>query len=267
MKKCKICGSSGIIYDRNIQAGSIGELKICGHVEKLCTCGGVPPYQVFGDDGSPSWCACRSARIKLERVKHAFRDSQIPRKFLWKFLDDFTQVSDKAQQLIGIVGIIQGKSPDEKWKDGFYFWGQAGSGKTLIACIMLQELMIKYGGGGKFIDLSRQFFQRLRSSFNVTDESYGHAGHILDELIEIPFLVVDDFGIQRNTEWESEMLYNLIDSRYADERPTIITSNIPADDLKTVAHGRIYSRIQEMCKIIHVDLPDYRERFKQTIEL
>ena len=63
------------------------------------------------------------------------------------------------------------------------------------------------------------------------------------------------------------MLYNLIDSRYVEERPTIITSNISIDKFKEVAHGRISSRIQEMCKIIYFDLPDYREIFKQTIEL
>ena len=127
--------------------------------------------------------------------------------------------------------------------------------------------MLNYSSGGRFVDLSRQFFQRLKSSYNISDESYGHAGQILDELIEIPFLVIDDFGIQRNTEWESEMLYNLIDSRYAEERPTILTSNIDIKELKDVAHGRIYSRIKEMCKIIHFDLPDYRKKFMQRIEL
>ena len=90
----------------------------------------------------------------------------------------------------------------------------------------------------------------------------------MDELINVPFLVIDDFGVQRNTEWESEMLYNLIDSRYAEERPIIITSNFNIDKFKEVANGRVYSRVLEMCKIIHLDLPDYRENyFKQSIEL
>ena len=264
MKKCKICDGADILYDRNIKAGSIGELRICDHVEKTCTCGGVPPYQIFNENGEHSWCSCRNARIKLEKTKKAFKESQIPKKFLWKFIGDFKLVNDKAKKLLGITGAIRDHSPEHKWKDGFYFWGNAGTGKTLLACIMLQELMLKYSSDGRFVDISRQFFQRLKSSYNITDESYGHAGQILDELIEIPFLVIDDFGVQRNTEWESEMLYNLIDSRYAEERPTIITSNVDIKELKSVAHGRIYSRLKEMCKIIHFDLDDYRENFMQS---
>jgi len=267
MKKCKVCGNTGVIYDRNIKAGSHGELRVCNHIEKECKCGSVPPYQIFNENGEHLWCPCRSYRIKLASTKKAFKKSQIPKKYFWKFVDDFEIVSDNANKLIGFVDTIRGKSPDQKWKDGFFLWGSAGTGKTLMACIMLQELMLKYSSGGRFVDLSRQFFQRLKSSYNISDESYGEAGQILDELIKIPFLVIDDFGVQRNTEWEKEMLYNLIDSRYVEERPTIITSNINIDEFKDVAHGRISSRIQEMCKIIHFDLPDYREKFMQSIEL
>ena len=125
--------------------------------------------------------------------------------------------------------------------------------------------MLKYAIPGKFVDLSRQFFSRLKRSYDNSDELYGRGGQILDELIDIPFLVIDDFGVQRNTEWESEMLYNLIDSRYSDERITIITSNSDISEYKTVAKGRVYSRILEMCKIIHVDLPDYREKLLDQI--
>jgi len=294
MKKCKICGESGIIYDRNIKAGSVGELRVCDHIEKQCTCGAVPPYQIFDETGEHSWCPCRRARIKLVATKKAFKKSQIPAKYRWKFIDDFEIVQDEAKKIIKFAHTIRDKSPDQKWKEGFYFWGPAGSGKTLLACIILQELILKYGVGGRFIDLSRQFFKRLKRSYDISDESYGTESKILDELIEIPFLVIDDFGVQRNTEWEMEMLYNLIDSRYAEERPIIITSNISIDKFKykisdelqgsknyksdtsqngdtlktrSIAHDRIHSRIKEMCRIIYFDLPDYRDKLMKPVEL
>jgi len=71
--------------------------------------------------------------------------------------------------------------------------------------------------------------------------------------------VIDDFGVQRNTEWEMEILYNLIDARYANRRLTFVTTNQKADELKELAQGRIYSRFLEMCHIIHVDGYDFRE--------
>ena len=278
MRPCKQCGNSGVIYDRTVEAGTYGELKVCSHVEKACKCGGIPPYQIFTDDGQQTWCSCRSPRIRLIATKKAFRESQIPKKYMWKFYEDFEVVSDKANMLVGFATTIRERAHNEPWKDGFYFWGSAGTGKTLLACIILQELMMKYSTGGRFVDLSRQFFQRLKTSFNTADESYGDAGKILDELIEMPFLVIDDFGVQRNTEWEMEMLYNLIDSRYVEERPTILTSNISVERFRTaseetgekaaraksIAHDRIASRIKEMCQVIFFELPDYRDKLKKT---
>ena len=186
---------------------------------------------------------------------------------------DFKTPNDNAKKLRGKFISYLDKTPDQPWTQGYYFWGPTGTGKTLLACIMLQELMVKYGVRGKYIDLSRQFFQRLKSSYNIDDESYGEAGKILDELVEIPFLVIDDFGVQRNTEWELEMLYNLIDSRYSEERPTIITANISIENYRDNTHGqeiaykRIYSRIIEMCEKVYFNLEDYRIKDKQMIEL
>jgi DNA replication protein DnaC len=261
VKPCKVCGGSGIRYDRDIKIGSRGDLVICDCILKKCTCGGVPPYQMFQKDTGHSWCPCRSARIKLASTKKAFKESQIPKKYQLKFFEDFKIVEPAANTLVGIPSTIREASPDTKWSTGFYLWGGAGSGKTLLAAIILQEFMLKYGLAGRFIDLSRQFFQRLKNSYDVMSESEENAGEILEELIRIPFLVIDDFGIQRNTEWESEMLYNLIDSRYSDERVTIVTSNFHVSKYKEVAQGRVYSRLVEMCSIIKVDLPDYRETF------
>lgn len=271
MKRCRICGGSGIVFDRDAQVAGPGELKLCSCIEKQCGCGGTPPYQVFDKNGVHSWCACRAPRLKLEATKKHFKESDIPKKYLWKFCDDFKMDFDDptdartANKIIGLIGTLKDKPTDEKWKGGFYLWGPAGSGKTLLACITLQELMLKYGQAGRFVDLSRQFFQRIKRSYDASDESYGTSGRIIEELISLPFIVIDDFGVQRNTEWESEMLYNLIDSRYAEERITIITSNSNISDFKTVATGRVYSRILEMCRIIHVDLPDYREKFSHFI--
>jgi DNA replication protein DnaC len=223
----------------------------------------MPPYQIFSPKGEHSWCPCRGARTRLNATKKAFRESQIPKRYLWKFIEDFTTEDiPKAGQILGMISAIRDSSTK-----GFYLWGAAGGGKTLLACIALQELMLKYGLGGKYIDLSRQFFQRLKNSFDSSNENEETAGDILEELIRIPFLVIDDFGVQRNTEWESEMLYNLIDSRYTEERLTIVTSNYHLSKYKEVASGRVHSRLQEMCSIIHVDLPDFRARFSRDINM
>lgn len=61
---------------------------------------------------------------------------------------------------------------------------------------------------------------------------------------------LDDFGMERGTEYALEQIYNVIDSRYRTARPLIVTTNLTLEELKNptdVAHSRIYDRLLEMC--------------------
>lgn len=60
-------------------------------------------------------------------------------------------------------------------------------------------------------------------------------------------LVLDDLGVENHTDWASEQLYRVLDSRYDNRLPTIVTSNVPPARLDP----RIMSRYAEgliVCK-------------------
>ena len=67
-------------------------------------------------------------------------------------------------------------------------------------------------------------------------------------------------GTQRNTDWEMEKLYQIIDGRYGEENTTIITSNLSPDRMKNISSGRVLSRLKEMCVFLRVGLGDYRDK-------
>ena len=77
------------------------------------------------------------------------------------------------------------------------------------------------------------------------------------------FLILDDFGIERNTEYALEQIYNVINARYLKARPTIITTNLNFKDIekeqKDIMLCRIYSRIIEMCLPLRVTGLDRRK--------
>lgn len=259
-KSCKICSDIGIIYDRNIVQGSHGELKLCSHVLELCVCGGISPYQYFDDSGEHQWCICRPYRQKLKTVNRYFSKSDIPKKFKYKFLEDFEIPKQTYKQYKSIIrdqvvkGVLQ---------RGLYFWGGTGSGKTLLSCIVLNELMLRHSIAGKFLDLSYSYFQKIRSTFDEGSSIRGQSLDIMETYAGIPILIIDDFGVQRGTDWENEMLYNLIDKRYEENWLTIVTSNRNIEEFKGLSEGRIYSRFLEMLYPVHVNLPDYRELNKR----
>jgi DNA replication protein DnaC len=70
--------------------------------------------------------------------------------------------------------------------------------------------------------------------------------------------VLDDFGVQRGTEWETEMLYDLIDARYGEGNFTIVTTNQSRSELED-SGGRVFSRLVEMCFLVDMQGQDYRK--------
>ncbi len=142
---------------------------------------------------------------------------------------------------------------------GLFLW-EPGTGKPLLSSIIPPSSSYATRSRDAFSRIGT-FFNRLRATFNEDSDTYGEANKIEQELGEVDVLVVDDFGVQRDSAWEAETLYNLVDARYEAEKFTIFTSNNnPFKTLKELSGGRILSRIKEMCVIIEVSGPDYRDR-------
>ena len=75
-----------------------------------------------------------------------------------------------------------------------------------------------------------------------------NSGCIMAAYKKSPLIILDDFGAERQTEWATERLFEIIDWRYSDELPIIITTNATPDEIKNKMGARIYDRLREMCK-------------------
>jgi DNA replication protein DnaC len=96
-----------------------------------------------------------------------------------------------------------------------------------------------------------------KGGFNLDRNEY------IGNLTSKTLLVFDDFGIERDTEYALEQIYNVINARYQKEKPTIITTNLDYKDLEKGGQdlmlSRIYSRIIEMGVPLKVDGSDRRK--------
>lgn len=63
-------------------------------------------------------------------------------------------------------------------------------------------------------------------------------------------LALDDLGTTRGTDWEQDRLYALLNARYEEQVPTIITTNVALPDLAASVGERIVSRLVEGCVVI-----------------
>lgn len=80
----------------------------------------------------------------------------------------------------------------------------------------------------------------------------------INDYIKANLLVLDDLGRERVTDWASERLYVLINTRYGEQRPTIATSNLKPSELVEGNYGPIVSRLIDGSKAVWLGGKDQR---------
>ncbi len=121
--------------------------------------------------------------------------------------------------------------------------GCPGSGKTYVAialCLYLYELNTQ----NSYLDIE---FVNVRSFFNYLKKRFSEGKDDIwpkECLMKTKWLVLDDLGAARNTEWQQETVLDIIDERYNNMMPTIITTNFSFEDIGKIFGPRVQSRLQ-----------------------
>ena len=143
--------------------------------------------------------------------------------------------------------------------------GPVGTGKTHLAVSILKKIFRNGSHSGvrfRYVT-GTELLHQIRSTYSQ------NSGKSTEETIErfskIPYLLIDDFGAEKISDWAREIFYLIIDNRYGDERPTVITSNLNAKELAKKIDDRLMSRILHSCMVLTMDGDDYRlKKVKQT---
>jgi DNA replication protein DnaC len=167
---------------------------------------------------------------------------------------------------------------------GVFIFGKVGTGKTQLAVDLAGDLLeakkIKVFrdnyemSNGSYINTGKheeaynpklvKFYNMprlliyMRSLYN--DDAEQDIEEFLEEINRYEYVVLDDIGTEKPTEWVLEMLYVLINTRYENGGKLIITSNKTLGEVAQAIGDRVASRILEMCQIIKLDGEDKRGR-------
>lgn len=147
----------------------------------------------------------------------------------------------------------------EKWEReyaenlGCLFWGSVGTGKSYLAGCIANALMEKE------IPVHMTNFALI---LNDLAASFENRNEYISRLCRYPLLIIDDFGMERGTDYGLEQVFHVIDTRYRSNKPLIATTNRPLDELKKptdTAHSRIYDRLLSMCVPIRFTGVNFRQ--------
>lgn len=162
----------------------------------------------------------------------------------------------------------------DKWEEmqdknmGILFYGEVGRGKTFYAGCIANALL------EKGIPVIMTNIPALITA--MTKDFEKDKAKILGQISNIPLLVLDDLGVERDTTYSSEKLQEIIDTRYRSGKPLIITTNLSPNELRNptdLRYKRVYDRVLEMCYPLLVEgtsrrqekAQNKREEFKHLI--
>lgn len=194
---------------------------------------------------------------RTERWKTVERKLFIKRTFTPRLQFDLERGYFTEEKLHSLLSRMNGH--------GLYVHGPSGSGKTILSANltvswageMWVENKQEYGSI-RFLSVPN-LLQDIKRTFdpgNTQSES-----GLIQDLSTVSWLVLDDLGVEKVSEWVLQTLYTIVNNRYEGMLPTVITSNLSLDDLSgRLGNDRIPSRIAGMCEILEMGGEDKRIR-------
>lgn len=152
------------------------------------------------------------------------------------------------------------KDGDEQGKRGLFLGGQTGRCKTSLAISAIKEVM-EAGTIGLFVSVP-DLLKRIQATYNR--DSQISESELLNTVHGVPWLVLDDLGVEKPSDFAIREFYLIIDKRRMSGLWTIITSNLSTKDLESYwrpadipaggfhAGQRVVERIREYCLGIEV---------------
>lgn len=240
----------------------------CGHMrEKLCAIGGRTTYKQCDCDENQKAVENWGQKVKeeqdytdqLEAVereinryeklsKDLLEQSNLGRRFKERTFENFKPVDFPAAFK---TAVDYATGFEKNTGQGLIFTGTPGTGKTHLAAAITNYIIAEFGipvKFGSFISI----LDDVKKSFKTDDE-------VIEKLLEVPLLVIDDLGKERQTEWSNSILYQVVNGRYENYLPVVITTNESMAALEANIGKATLSRLVEMCSGVRMDGKDFRK--------
>lgn len=200
----------------------------------------------------PRTCACRAEYLReAEQQRAREKHKRDVRQSIGSGINiagcTFDRDDKKNRKISSAMkSYVEYISEPGREKKGLLLYGDVGTGKSFMAACIANELD-RRGYITHMTDCGRI----IRDMWHETDKR----GYI-ERYNKVELLVLDDLGAEMSTAYQTEQVFHIIDCRCNAGLPTIITTNVPIDEIKKpkdTEKARIYDRVLKMCHPVKME--------------
>lgn len=196
------------------------------------------------DEGVHAAAQQRQARRELNQ---RLLDSDIPRRYHGKTLANFTAGEAPAEQANALAACTEyANNFVANFRAGrcLLLLGTVGTGKTHLGCAVLQHVVREHAADGVFgrYVTASGIIRDVKATFGKAGRT---EGDIYRELTKPNLLVLDEVGLQHGTDFERQVMFEVINARYELVLPTLLISNLDVAGLRGCLGDRVADRLNE----------------------
>lgn len=261
--KCRYCGKTlepqGIVFG--------GEVLMWQPFLPRCDCEQAQAYWREYDRKEAEKKAAeeeeKRRKAMQQRIERLLGRSGIKKRFQQRTFENFHCDTPGRKKNYGIAKEYADNFAYHRARgDGLYIEGTNGTGKTHLAAAIALQLI---GEGIPVIcKTSSDLLLDIKKSF---DDSSVNEAQVLDVYKRVDLLIIDDLGKEQCSDWSMSTLYSILNDRYEDMKPTIVTTNYNADALVNALTPKgfdntkivaIISRLRETSTVMTMAWADIR---------
>lgn len=222
--------------------------------------------------------AALKAELMRKRIDRAFKESGMPERWRGYTFERFkaeegsTNAYARCKRYAEWIADCEKKHSPTPPPNGIYLSGRSGNGKTHLAAAILNAIIAASPSTPTLAMSMQELIGRLKQSYD-SDESEAKEDELIKTYTEVPVLLIDDLGSEQPTEWAADRIFRIVNGRYNNNLPTIVTSNYDTDSLaKRLTPKRhsengdytdgikIADRLAEMCVEFKLTGESYRRK-------
>ena len=165
----------------------------------------------------------------------------IPERFKDRTLDSYVAKTSGQQKALAFAKEYA-QNFDQVIKTGrsAIFVGKPGTGKTHLAIGIALSIM-QQQRSPVFVTVQR-LIRRVKDSWRTKEET---ESEVIDAFASPDLLILDEVGVQFGSEFEKQLLFDVLNERYEKLKPSILLSNIPSEQLSDYLGERVTDRLRE----------------------